>query len=164
MPSFEVKKIVMEESRTFLIDPQYAVLKDAVYQYPFLQFAETTLAVNHSGMAMRFLDLCKLLFAQKSTGTMQQLLSNSVKEMDEARRLFYNIAAASWEASSNCFSTSPQLLQHISVVSKQLVFTSRSVVDALYPYCGMQAANPDTEINRVWRNLHTASQHSMFNN
>ena len=28
------------------------------------------------------------------------------------------------------------------------------------PQCGMAAALSGNEINRVWRNLHTASQHS----
>lgn len=161
--SFEVNKIEVKENRTFLIDPQHAILKDPVYQYPFLQFAETTLAVNHSGMAIRFLDLCKLLFVQKSTSTSQQLLINSVIEMNEARQLFYKTAAASCEAGCNHLLITPQLLHQVSIASKMLAFTSRKVVDALYPYCGMQAANPETEINRVWRNLHTATQHNIFN-
>jgi alkylation response protein AidB-like acyl-CoA dehydrogenase len=161
--SFEVSQLVVDESRSFLIDPQYAILKDPVYRYPFLQFAESTLAINHSGMAMRFLDLCKLLFALKSTPAMQQLLYNSIKEMEAARQLFYNTISASWESVSNHFSITAAILQHVSTVSKQLAFTCRNVVDALYPCCGMQAANPDTEISRVWRNLHTATQHGVFN-
>lgn len=162
--SFEVNKVFVKENNTFLIDPQYAVLKDSVYQYPFLQFAETTLAVNNSGMAIRFLDLCNLLFVQKSTTTSQQLLINSLKEMNEARQLFYNTIAAAFTAGCKHLLIAPELLQQVSEVSKMLAFTSRKVVDALYPYCGMQAANPETEINRVWRNLHTATQHNIFNN
>lgn len=162
--SFEVKGIFVKENRTFMIDKHHAVLKDPVYQYPFLQFAETTLAVNSSGMTMRFLDLCKILFAQKATSTMQTFLKNSLQEMEEVRQLFYSTVANSWSACSNQSSIDPKLLNDVSTISKQLAFTSRRVVDELYPYCGMLAANPETEINRVWRNLHTASQHSMFNN
>lgn len=162
--SFEVHKLLVDENRTFLINPGNTMLKDPIYQYPFLQFAETTLAINLSGMAIRFLDLCKCLFALKSTSYMQQLLSNSLKEMVVARQLFYETIAISSEKISIHFSISSALLQQVSEVSKQLAFTSRNIVDALYPYCGMQAANPETEMNRVWRNLHTATQHSMFNN
>ena len=161
--SFEVNNLVVDENRTFLVNPAYATLKDPVYQFPFLQFAESTLAINHSGMAIRFLDLCKLLFALKSTLHMQHLLNTSLKEMEVARQLFYNTIAISAEAASSVYSITPKLLQQVSAVSKQLAITSRNIVDALYPYCGMQAANPETEISRVWRNLHTATQHSMFN-
>ncbi len=161
--SFEANAVVVKKNRTFLIDNRSAVLKHPVYQYPFLQFAETTLAVNSAGMAIRFLDLCKFLFEQKSTGTMQAALVNGLNEMDAARQQFYRTVSHSWEACCNDCCIAPQLLNKVSIASKQLAFTSRKVVDELYPSCGMQAANPDTEINRVWRNLHTASQHSIFN-
>lgn len=161
--SFEVKKIVVNKNRSFCIDPRYALLKQPVYQYPFLQFAETTLAVNNSGMAIRFLDLCKLLFEKRSTDNMQSCLAKAMKEMEAARLLFYTTVADSWQECHTDFCISPQLLQRVSSVSKQLAIVSRRVVDELYPYCGMQAADPETEINRVWRNLHTASQHSLFN-
>ena len=56
--SFEVNDVYVNTNRCFMIDPDLAILPDIVYQYPFLQLAETTLAVNISGMTMRFLDLC----------------------------------------------------------------------------------------------------------
>jgi alkylation response protein AidB-like acyl-CoA dehydrogenase len=161
--SFEVKKIVVNKNRSFIINQGYTILKQPIYYYPFLQFAETTLAINSSGMAIRFLDLCKELFEKRATNTTQSFLKNALKEHHEARQLFYKTVAASWEACSANLSVSPELLSIISNVSKQLAITSRKVVDELYPYCGMEAANPETEINRVWRNLHTASQHSIFN-
>lgn len=162
--SFEVKKITVNKNRAFIIDPQFAVLKDPVYQYPFLQLAETTLAVNSSGMAMRFLELCTLITEKRSTPAMLLALKSAVQQMDAARQLFYTAVAASWQECNNNLSVSPQVLQTVSNTSKALAITSRKMAEELYPYCGMQAANPQTEINRVWRNLHTASQHSIFNN
>jgi alkylation response protein AidB-like acyl-CoA dehydrogenase len=95
--SFEVNGLRVKNNRAFLIDYRSAVLKDPIYQYPFLQFAETTLAVNSSGMAIRFLDLCELLFRQKSTGTMRSDLQTTTKELEEVRELFYSTAIKSWE-------------------------------------------------------------------
>ncbi|HWV71496.1 MAG TPA: hypothetical protein VN040_07275, partial [Pseudosphingobacterium sp.] len=54
------------------------------------------------------------------------------------------------------------LLEIISITSRKLVKNSLKWVSQLYPYCGMSAAKPREEINRVWRNIFTASQHSIF--
>jgi hypothetical protein len=89
-------------------------------------------------------------------------LQKAITDLEEIRQSFFNVAENSWQECFNQLFVSPKLLEEISCVSKQLAFTARRVVDELYPYCGMRAANPDTEINMVWRNLHTASQHSVF--
>jgi hypothetical protein len=46
--------------------------------------------------------------------------------------------------------------------TQALVRQCREIVDALYPCCGLQAADPRTEISRVWRDFHTASQHALW--
>jgi len=160
--SFEVNGLKLKNNRCFSIDQRATVLPQPIYQYPFLQFAETTLAVNSSGMAIRFLDLCKPLFQQKTNENIQAVFQNAAKKLDEVRQEFYQVVEKSWEECAGNFDISSKLLQEVSRISKQLATTSRKVVDDLYPFCGMQAANPETEINRVWRNLHTASQHSLF--
>lgn len=161
--SFEVKELVVYKNSTFQIDSSFAVLKQPIYTYPFLQFAETTLAVNSSGMSIRFLDLCKKIFDRRSDDKLQSVLQHAFKEIENAREQFYNIVEKSWKECVDNMSITSKLLQGVSNASRQLAYVSRRVVDDLYPYCGMQAANPATEINRVWRNLHTASQHSLFN-
>ena len=160
--SFEVNGLKLKNNRCFSIDQRATVLPQPIYQYPFLQFAETTLAVNSSGMAIRFLDLCKPLFQQKTNENIQAVFQNAAKKLDEVRQEFYQVVEKSWEECAGNFDISSKLLQEVSSISKQLATISRKVVDDLYPFCGMQAANPETEINRVWRNLHTASQHSLF--
>ena len=47
--SIEIKNVIVPVDRTFFIRPNHATLKDPIFQYPFLQLAETTLAVNLSG-------------------------------------------------------------------------------------------------------------------
>ena len=160
--SFEVNGLKLKYNRSFSIDQQAAVLQQPVYQYPFLQFAEATLAVNNSGMAIRFLDLCKPLLLQKTNESIQAGLQTAAKQIEEVRQQFYHVIEKSWEECTGSFVASSKSLQDVSWISKQLAAISRKIVDELYPFCGMQAANPETEINRVWRNLHTASQHSLF--
>jgi len=68
---FAVNNITVNENRAFVIEKEFAVLKDAIYQFPFLQFAELTLAVNSSGMAIRFLDLCGQIADEPSSPVLQ---------------------------------------------------------------------------------------------
>ena len=63
--TIEIKNIFVPFDRTFIIQPAHATLKDPIFQYPFLQLAETTLAVNLSGMAYRFFDLCAEIFSKR---------------------------------------------------------------------------------------------------
>lgn len=160
---FEVNDLLVNKNRAFIIEKEFAFLKDPIYQYPFLQFAEVTLAVNSSGMAMRFLDLCKDIFLQREAVHLQLKLEDALQRINLVRQEFYNVVDESWNTCIKENNISDILLNNISNISKQLALTALHFVDALYPSCGIQAANPDTEINRVWRNLHTASQHSLFN-
>jgi len=169
--SFEVANLYVPGNRRFVIDAGGAVLNNPIYQYPFLQFAQATLAINVSGMAVRFTDLCETMFAERAgskiftvetASTMAYKLNIAKQRLHEARRQFYIAMRQSWGECASYKTINPVLLNEVSVKSNALATTALHVVDGLYPYCGLAAANPETEINRVWRNLHTASQHSLL--
>jgi hypothetical protein len=161
--SFEVKGLKVNNDRAFQIDSRSAVLPDPIYQYPFLQFAETTLAVNSSGMAIRFLELCASLFEENKNTAQQSILTEAWKKLDDTRHDFFRVVQDSWNAclEDDCITSSS--LQQVSGISRKLALLSRLVTEELYPFCGLRAANPETEINRIWRNMHTASQHRLLN-
>ena len=169
--SFEVKSLSVPAARCFKIDAKHAMLKDPVYQYPFLQFAETTLTINLSGMAMRFLDLCEKIFSEKmqrgnglqpKIPDLHQILSAANVEMDKYRNEFYSAVDTSWQICERGEVLPEHVLNEVSKTSYALAHRSRQLVNELYPYCGLIAANTQTELNRVWRNIHTASQHALF--
>jgi hypothetical protein len=92
--------------------------------------------------------------------TTKQLLDELTTNLNKARAEFYHAVDASWQSGL----TGPAgYLTEVSTTSRKLAKTARESVDKLYPYCGLQAANPDTEISQTWRDLHTASQHSLLN-
>jgi indole-3-acetate monooxygenase len=161
--SFSVEDLFVPEHRSFIIDQSRTDLNNIIYQYPFLQFAETTLAVNSSGMAMRFIELSKPLFDAKNNPAALSELVIAEAALEAARSQFYAAVELSWQEVSKTWAVSKELLHSLSSKSKHLAKTARKAVDELFPYCGMQAADPGTEINRVWRNLHTASLHAIFN-
>ncbi|MDP4284735.1 MAG: acyl-CoA dehydrogenase [Bacteroidota bacterium] len=167
---FEIKALRVKKNRRFEIDPNEAILNSPVYQYPFLQFAEATLAVNSSGMAHRYFDLCEALVKERQErkdfntplNPLANLLGEAKIQMEGTRELFYHTAQLSWEEYINSKTCSSGTLKKVSKTSRELASKARHLVDELYPYCGLKAANPSTEMNRVWRNLHTVSQHPLL--
>jgi alkylation response protein AidB-like acyl-CoA dehydrogenase len=169
--SFEVKNLEVTSNRQFKIDPSAAVIADPLYLYPFLQLAEATIAVNLSGIAIHFMDLCEDLFHEKIkqpklTDQQRTFLVTKLmalkKELDLLRKDFYNAVEQSWDAIQNNSVIPDEILNQVSITSRQLAHLSRVSVDTLYPLCGLTAASTETEINRAWRDLHTASQHALL--
>jgi alkylation response protein AidB-like acyl-CoA dehydrogenase len=169
--SFSVQNVQVKPDRIFKIDPEFAIVPNTLYQYPFHQLAEATLAVNISGLAIHFIDLCQPLFEERKVS--KNLSANQCAELDEAlakaiyrlnsvRPGFYDVLDASWaDYLQNGKDPKPNL-QKISTVSRKLAKTAIQIADELYPYCGLIAASTGSDINRVWRDLHTASQHALL--
>lgn len=165
--AYSVTDLYVNKSRCFRIEPDAAIINAELYQYPFLQLAEATLAANLSGMAIHFMDLCVRAFANKATNlrrvnetnivVMNDALLSATALLNQARTAFFGAVDASWQQPENAV-----LLAGVSYTSRVLAKIARECVDDLYPYCGLLAASPDTEINRVWRDLHTASQHALL--
>ncbi len=169
--AFEVKNQFVPVEHCFEINPNKTIINDALYQYPFLQLAETTLAVNMSGMAIHFIDLCEPLFNEKakfdklSAANKKQLvnaLSHQISKINQLREEFYKAVDASWVAIKEGYSAIDNVFKNVSSTSRNLAKAALVCVDTLYPYCGLNAANPESEINQVWRDIHTASQHSLL--
>lgn len=162
--SFEVKNLVVAKKRVFDIDPMKIVIDKPIYHYPFLQLAETTLSVNLSGLAVRFIDLFEEVVFQKpiSIQKNKKLAQCVRKKLDDQRKEFFRTADLSWESCLQKKAVPKSMLQKVSEASQALAKLSLEAVDKLYPHCGLTAADQHQEINRVWRNIHTASQHSLF--
>ena len=163
--SFKMEDVKVSADRSFHIDGRYAEVENKFYQYPFLQLAEATLAVNISGMAMHFIDLCADVFRERMTKPrltdnhktqLQQILKDTADSLQPTRNSFFTAVDASWD------NRGETELKAVSKISRVLAKQAREAVDLLYPYCGLIAAAPDTELNRVWRDLHTASVHALL--
>ncbi|HTI92444.1 MAG TPA: hypothetical protein VL727_17740 [Puia sp.] len=161
--AFEVRNAEVPADRCFDIAPSQAKASHPIYCYPFLQLAEATLAANLSGMGMHFLDCATSFFTGRihggrvpvgAAGEINEALEGARHTIQTKRMEFYKTLDHSWERQTD--------FDAVSRCSRELVSAVRSGVDKLYPYGGLGAARPDTEINRVWRDLHTASQHNLL--
>ncbi|HWA34558.1 MAG TPA: hypothetical protein VG737_10535 [Cyclobacteriaceae bacterium] len=173
--SFSVTDLTVPAARAFQIDARHAKIDKPVYRYPFLQLAEATLTVNLSGMAQRFLDLCRERAASKppslsvvegseveASGVEGSGVERSLEELHSARAAFYDAVEVSWKHCELGNDIPLAVSRDITATSRALSQTAIRLVDKLYPHMGLGAADISSEINRIWRNLHTASQHSLF--
>ncbi len=168
--AFKINDLEVPANRCFKIDGEAKAINAPLYNYPFLQLAEGTLAANLSGMALHFVDLCGPIFEQRqrsdkltdaNRNTLVYILQEVKTNLQIIRNDFYEAVDTSW-GNFTANAKRASALKTVSHASRQLALTARESVDKLYPYCGLMAASPDTEINQVWRDLHTASQHSLL--
>ena len=169
--AFSVNALPVAEERCFIIDREHAVLPGPVFYFPFLSFAEVTLTANYSGMAFHFMDLCKVLFEDRikkhgydipEACEMLETLARAKSKLEDARQLFYDALEKTWQAGCKEKQWSASFLNSLGETCRSLVKLSRTSIDDLYPYCGMTASDQNSEINRVWRDFHTASLHGIF--
>jgi alkylation response protein AidB-like acyl-CoA dehydrogenase len=170
--AFEVTDLAIAAKRVFKIAAEAAKINLPVYRYPFLQFAETTLAATFSGMALHFIDCAESVFEKrienkKISEHQKQVLIEALTEakakVARVRFDFYDVINRSWEIQESGKPENLGILEEVNFMSRKLSSTARGVVAELFPFGGLVAADPKTEINRVWRDFHTASQHPLLN-
>lgn len=159
--SYSVNKLQVKAERSFLIDATHATLDHPIYTYPFIPFAETTLAVNTLGMTKHLLDEAAVVFAKKKLHN--AVILKAQKEIAAMRTAFYSIVEQSWNELNNKNKISSKTTKQISTISRQLVKLCRKYATEVYPYCGLSYTAETSELNRVFRDLFTASQHALLN-
>ena len=163
---FRVEGLHVDRSRMFQINDTTPRLNNAIYRYPFLQLAEATLAVNFSGMAQQFIDLCKPVLDRRSRDGLRSnpadVLQQAITSLSGYRQDFYKAAETSWSFCSHGQDIPDVVLRQVSNRSYRLYLTSLNLVSTLHPFLGLHGADPATETNRIFRNIFTASQHTLF--
>jgi hypothetical protein len=169
--AFEVSELRVQLDRCFEINLPGSWAKDPLYSFPFLQMAEATLAANVSGMTLHFIDLfaalitekCRIeTFQERKWEEIWKVVGDGKKQLHQLRLDFYSSLDQSWLECSNAKQMQGELLDKLSTACHNLAYGCRSFVDQIYPYAGMGAVSLEKEINRVWRDLHTASQHPLL--
>lgn len=155
---YSIKNLLVEKNRSFLLLPGQTVLPDRVYQYPFMQLAETTLVVNISGMANRYLELSRSFLPKTHRATLEESISN----LQKARIRFYDAVETSWEICEGGKVIPDAVLANVSSTSYHLYDCAMSGVESVSRYVGLGGADRSSTLNRVWRDLYTACQHALF--
>ncbi len=83
-------------------------------------------------------------------------------DLKEARSGLYKSVKEVWLRYEGQETASTAELSQIIINAKRCAFIARTEVENLYPWAGMDAIVPETDINRIWRDIHTASQHILL--
>ena len=170
--SYSMDGVWVAARHAFDIAPRHATAPGPLYRFPFLTLAFVTLAANIAGMALHFLNLAGPLIARRRHPLAARVLGElpevveALREAQQgvatARAHFYGLLDGMWErVCANAALDSGQA-HALHAASLALVDAGRNAVDTLYPYCGLEAADARSDINRVWRDLHTATQHALL--
>lgn len=173
--SFSVDNLFVPYNQAFDILPENAQHPSLLFQYPFKPFAELTLFVNYLGIFRRFCDLVQKYFHQKSNdmewnqtyGTVFfKLLDKAQHLVEISRENIYFLAAQSWNhlLEGHPSSGDNEAIYHeIADKTRLYVQDMKGHIMELFPKCGIRAAQSDEELNSVFRNFFTATQHSLLN-
>lgn len=169
--AFRCENLSVPVNRCFEILPNKAQLKAPVYQYPFLQLAEATLAANILGISKHLKELIEQSFYKrheyrkydkKHLSYFQDLLIKQDKKLHKLRDEFYGQVNSSWEELEENGKISDSRLKKVSKISRKLTQQCREINGKLYPFSGLEAAKTHTELNRVWRDFNTVGQHALL--
>jgi len=169
--AFKTKNLQVPLSRAFEILPEKVTRPEAIYRYPFIQFAEATLAANILGITQHLQRLISASFwkrhefrkyDQKHLDYFQKLEKLCQSKFENARRTFYESVDHSWEEIESHRKIFSKTLKSVSKSSRRLAQTCREINSIMHPFAGLEAARTQTELNRVWRDFNTVSQHALL--
>lgn len=150
---------------TFSITEIMEYEQEAIYQYPFVPFAQVSFAAVAAGIAEHFLEAAESLALKRNrSARVFEQLNESKAALEQALSTFYETVEDSWK----------ELLQEgrlpeateagVTAASLKAADIALSCGQQVFPLLGLSAAMEDTEVNRCWRDLQTACSHSLLRN
>jgi len=166
--AFAIDHLRVAGEQAFDIDTAHATAPGPLYRFPFAPLAYATLAACIAGLAWRFIGLADALTARPMPhlggphAGAQGAHRAAEQGLARARAGFYAELDAAWARVARGEPLDEAAEHRLNRAARELARIAREAVDALYPFCGLRAADPRSDINRAWRDLHTASQHSLW--
>lgn len=167
--SIAVENAFVPEEMTFDIFGNRSYYDHPVYQYPFVQFAQTSFTAVSIGICKHFLDEAKQLSQQNKeawqTSHRYDFVINKINDMEQllARSSddFYKTIAESWKTHARHKQLSKHQQEEISRQCKETTRVALTCAQSILPYLGINAIMEDTPVNQTWRDLHTACQNTL---
>ncbi|WP_342388721.1 acyl-CoA dehydrogenase family protein [Salinicoccus bachuensis] len=162
---------VPEHHRFDVADPHFH-FDHPVYHYPFQPFATANIASTAVGIARHFFEASRTHIDRKQSSWMEKtperydqvnrLLAEHEAAFLRAREDFYNTVESSWHSH---LEGSPLEESHLDAVvgcSKIVAQAGIGGAQAVLRHLGMDVIMEDHPLNRIYRDLHVASQHGLL--
>jgi indole-3-acetate monooxygenase len=169
--SIAVEEVYVPAERTFDIfsTPRYA---DPIFRYPFVPFAQTSFAAVCIGLCHHFLEEARSFAAArqddwgaaqpKRLTTLVRMLDEKQLAFKETAERFYDTVDRSWAVFTESNSMSELDQEEVGRCSQEAARTALECAHAIFPLLGMAALMEDNLLNRIYRDLHTVTQHTML--
>lgn len=151
--SFEVKEKIVDEKYSFLYN--YTYLPQPIFRIHFSVFADLTLWVNYIGMAEHFLEEAGKLIPSEKLINLEKVVIAANSE----------IASLSEEIEQLIQSEADFKEVFIQNIHKTAVDSVRALsagIIEVYPFLGVAATREDSQLNQIFRDYFTATQHHIF--
>lgn len=169
--SMAVDDVFVPEERTFSIMslPNY---DDPIFRYPFLPFAQTSFAAVCLGICRHFLAEAELFVAAKRAewepakpGRAEETksaISRQEAKLEAEAAKFYETVERTWNAFLAAGEMTEENQAEVGTVCRKLSGSVLAYAHAIFPLLGMAVLMEDHPINRIWRDLHTVTQHAVL--
>ena len=151
--SFEVINQKVHQDYSFIYNEFYS--DDLVEKIPFRVFADLTLLVNYLGMAEHFLEKSLELFSSNLQTEFEILLNESTSQTIDFSIKIEKLLSKN-KVISNVLET--EIHQFGENTTEQIT----NYIIQLYPHLGIKASKTNEEINQIFRDYFTATQHRNF--
>ena len=151
--SFEVINQKVHQDYSFIYNEFYS--NDLVEKIPFRVFADLTLLVNYLGMAEHFLEKSLTLFSSNLQTEFEILLNESTSQTIDFSIKIEKLLSEN-KVTSNVLET--EIHQFGENTTEQIT----NYIIQIYPHLGIKASKTNEEINQIFRDYFTATQHRNF--
>ncbi|MDK8183656.1 acyl-CoA dehydrogenase [Paenibacillus sp. UMB4589-SE434] len=168
--TIRVEQAFVPVERTFSLVEPYGAYQHPTYRYPFPAFAAATFAAVALGIGRHFLDEAERMAAgsrdawhaakPERVAFTEQLIAEGRCAYEEAARKFMFHVDMSWRELKELGTVTEESEREVSLQARAAAQSIRAAVDSIFPYMGMGAIMEHSMLNHIWRDLHTACQHT----
>ena len=151
--SFEVKEVVVNEKCSFNYNQFY--LPHPIFKIDFSVFAALTLWVNYIGIAEHLLEEAKAILTKNKFSSLELAIGTSNGKMEgfaEATENIINEESKFTEA----------FVQELYEEAGESVRSLTQGIIRVYPFLGINASRYESQLNQIFRDYFTATQHHIF--
>ncbi len=169
---FEARDVFVQESHTFTLLKPSPFAQGSLYKFPFGLLAVVNMTCMITGIAYRFIDLYNELAQQKKplhgdvllkdNPIAREISGNAIDHFMDTREKMYGALQQVWDIYEQGNEADTNAQEQLTLASINAAQASREVMNKLYPLCGMNILDERNEINKVWRDAMTASQHYLL--
>ncbi|MGE7948643.1 acyl-CoA dehydrogenase [Lysinibacillus sp. NPDC093688] len=168
--TIRVQNVWVPQEETF----QLGIIKNkygsAVHSFPFGAFAEASFLSVCLGITENFLEEASILVKQRKhdpsrterLGAIQFLLMQKQKNFRQLEEKFHSKLNEYWQKHKEGHELTEEELHLFSQMGKDIAASCVDIANSLIRRLGMDAIMETSSINRIWRNLYTAAQHSFL--